>query len=98
MLVGTVSLNTKDIRVNFLQSGQGEILRLAQNESEGIRMAGVEGFSAACVNGQPPTGLHGTCSVIPTDQNVRCPAWIAVSNIDQPRVPFGTDKRVTLDL
>jgi hypothetical protein len=41
-------LNLNGLRVEFLQSGQSEILRFAQNDSEGLRMTALEGFSAVC--------------------------------------------------
>jgi hypothetical protein len=35
----------------FILSGQGEILRFAQNDSEGLRMTAGRRFSAACTAG-----------------------------------------------
>jgi hypothetical protein len=35
-------VNRNDLRIEFLQSGQSEILRFAQNDSEGLRMAAMD--------------------------------------------------------
>jgi hypothetical protein len=50
-------LQTQRFFAQFILRGQGQILRFAQNDSEGFRMTPPTSFSAACL--APPLILRG---------------------------------------
>jgi hypothetical protein len=78
----------------FILSGQSEILRCAQDDSEGLRMTAGERFSAACQTGSARRGgfslsLRLSLGHDAQRRTVNKPAAAGAPSSDQPRCQQG---------